>query len=150
VSRRTFNATIRGQEGATATSIEVPFDPKEAFGKMRAPVRVTLRAYSFRTTVFRMSGCTFVPLNRENRAAAGVAAGDRVRVTMELDTAPRSVAPPPQLAEALAADGRLAAAWGKLSYTHQRENAEAIADAKRPETRHRRLAKTVDLLRRMQ
>lgn len=147
VTGKTFNATVLQDEGSTATGIEVPFDPKEAFGKVRAPVKVTLRGHTFRTTVFRMSGMTFIPLNKQNRTAAGVEAGDRVRVNMELDTAPRTVTPPTELAAALAGEAKLAAAWEQLSYTAQRENAEAISSAKRPETRQRRLAKTLDLLR---
>ncbi|MCZ6726440.1 MAG: YdeI/OmpD-associated family protein [Acidobacteria bacterium] len=143
VPGKTFNATVLQDEGSTATGIEVPFDPKEAFGKVRAPVKVTLRGHTFRTTVFRMSGMTFIPLNKLNRTAAGVEADDRVRVVMELDTAPRTITPPPELA----AEAKLASAWEQLSYTAQRENAEAISGAKRPETRQRSLAKTLDLLR---
>ena len=148
VSGKTFNATVLQHDGSTATGIEVPFDPKEAFGKVRAPVQVTIRGHTFRTTVFRMSGLTLVPLNRQNRAAAGVEAGDRVRVVMQLDTAPRTITPPPELTAALAGEAKLTAAWDRLSYTLQRENAEAISAAKRPETQQRRLAKTLDLLRR--
>jgi len=144
---KTFTTEVLQQEGSTATGIEVPFDPKEAFGKVRAPVRVTIGSHTFRTTVFRMSGLTFFPLNKQNRTAAGVSAGERVEISMELDTTPRTVTPPPELKAALKADSELAKAWDELSYTAQRENAEAIEGAKRPETKARRLAKTLDLLR---
>lgn len=144
---KTFNAEVLQDEDSSATGIEVPFDPKEVFGKVRAPVQVTLRGHTFRTTVFRMSGRTFFPLNRENRAAAGVEGGERVRVMMELDTTPRTVTPPAELAAALDRNNKLATAWDGLSYTAQRENAEAIAGAKRLETKERRLAKTLELLR---
>ena len=147
MSTRTFNAEVVQDEGSTAPAVEVPFEPKEVFGKVRAPVRVTLRHHQFRTTIFRMAGRTFFPLNRENRDAAGVRAGERVRVTLELDTEPRTVEPPAELAAALAGDRALAAAWEGLSYTAQREHAEGITSAKRPEIRQRRLTKTVDHLR---
>lgn len=146
-TKKTFTTSVLQDEGSSATGIEVPFDPKEAFGRVRAPVRVTIRGHSFRTTVSRMSGQTFIPLNKNNRTAAGVAGGERVRVTMELDTAPRSVTPPAGLAAALEKSKELAAVWDGLSYTAQKENAEAIADAKRPETKERRLAMTLELLR---
>ena len=147
IATKSFDAEILRDEGSTATGVEVPFDPKEVFGKVRAPVRVTIGGHTFRTTLFRMSGQTFFPLNKANREAAGVEGGERVRVTMVLDTAPRTVTPPAELAAALGRSKKLAVAWNGLSYTSQRENAEAIAGAKRPETKQRRLAKTLELLR---
>jgi len=147
MSSRAFETEILQDEGTNATAIEVPFDPAEAFGKVRAPVRVTLGGHTYRTTVFRMSGRTFVPLNRENRTAAGVDGGERVEVTIELDTEPRVIVPPTELAAALAKEDALQQAWDGLSYTAQKENALGISDAKRAETRERRLQKTLDLLR---
>lgn len=146
MTRRTFETRILQDDGSSATAVEIPFDPKEAFGKLRAPVRATIGGHTYRTTVFRMGGTTFIPLNKENRAAAGVSGGEKATVTLELDTAARTVTPPPELAEALAASPVLTAAWRELSYTAQRENTESITSAKRPETRERRLAKTLALL----
>jgi hypothetical protein len=139
---RTFTATLI-DEGA----IPVPFDPKAAFGRARAPVVVALGDYSYRSTVAIMNGETFVPLRRSHREAAGVAQGDTVEVTLTLDTTPRIVTPPEDLAEAIRAAG-LEESWDKLSYTNQREQAEAVAGAKRPETRVRRITATIELLRR--
>ncbi len=138
---RTFIATLV-DEGA----IPVPFDPKEAFGKARAPVVVALGDYSYRSTIAIMNGETFVPLRRGHREAAGIEQGRTIEVTLTLDTAPRTVTPPDDLAEAMRAAG-LDAAWSRLSYTNQREQAEAVAGAKRPETRVRRIAATVEILR---
>lgn len=147
MTTKTFSTKVLQDEGSTATGIEVPFDPKEVFGRVRAPVRVTIGGHTFPSTVFRMSGQTFFPLNKANREAAGVTAGERVRVTMELDTEPRTVTPPAKMAAALERSKKLTAAWDGLSYTAQREHAEAITGAKRPETKERRLAKTLELLR---
>lgn len=125
--------------------LELPFDPKEAFGRRRAPVRVTIGTYSFRTTTASMGGCFMVGVRREHREAAGCEAGDEADVAIELDIAPRTVEAPDDLRAALAEAG-LEGAWAKLSYTHQREHVEAIEDAKKPETRARRIAAAVTKL----
>jgi uncharacterized protein YdeI (YjbR/CyaY-like superfamily) len=88
----------------------------------------------------------FVPLNRENRVRAGVEAGQVVSVAIEVDDAPRVVEVPDDLARALRT-AKLRARFDKLSYTHQREYVAWINDAKRVDTRERRIAGTIDKLR---
>ncbi len=124
-------------------AIPVPFDPKVVFGKVRAPVRVTLNGYTFRSTIARMRGETFIPLRKSHREAAGVEAGQRLKVRIEADTEERIVEVPEDLAEALKAAPGAWERWGALSYTHQRENVESVLDAKQPETRARRIARVV-------
>ena len=85
-------------------------------------------------------------MRRGHREAANVKLGDPLRVTLELDTAPRTVKVPPALAAALKKNKKAAAAWAKLSYTHKKEHADAIADAKKPETRERRVAAAMAML----
>jgi len=87
-----------------------------------------------------------VPFNKANRDGADVAAGDKIKVLIELDTEKRTVAIPDDLASALAKNKTAAAAWEKMSYTHKREYVESIENAKRPETRRRRIEKTLDAL----
>ena len=139
---RTFTCALIN-EGA----IPVPFDPREVFGRARPPVVVALKGYSYRSTIATMRGETFVPLRRSHRDAAGIGPGAALEVTLTLDTAPRIVTPPDDLAEAIRSAG-LEPAWEKLSFTNQREQAEAVAGAKRPQTRERRIAAAIDLLRR--
>jgi hypothetical protein len=127
-------------------AIPVPFDPKAVFGKVRAPVRVTINGYTFRSTIARMGGQTFIPLRRSNREAAAVVGGDRVTVRIAADSDARVVAVPADLAEALKAKAGLWKRWGELSYTNQRECVESVLGAKRSETRERRIAKVVDLV----
>ena len=127
----------------TATMFRVPFDLEEAFGRARPPVKVTIRGHTWRTTPGVYGGVGHIVVNRAVKAATGVDAGDRVRVTMELDTEPRKVPVPSDLRAALGSDPVAKAAFAKLSYTHQREYVEWIAEAKRPETRARRIAGTV-------
>lgn len=143
--RRRFDVVLEAM--GQAVGFELPFDPKEAFGRARAPLRVTIGGFTFRTTVAVYGGRGLVALNKANRAGAGVEAGDRVTVEVELDDAPREVDVPAELAEALAAEPELREFYDGLSYTHRREYAEWIADAKRDETRRRRAARAVELLR---
>jgi hypothetical protein len=140
-----FRATIV-LGGRTATGIEVPADVVEALaaGK-RPPVVVTLGGYTYRTTVAPYGGAYFVPLAAEHREAAGVAAGEEVDVRIELDTAPREVELPADLASALDAPGR--AYFDALAYTHQKEWVRWIEEAKKPETRALRVEKTISALR---
>ena len=116
-------------------------------GAKRFPVRATVNGYSWRTTVARMRGEFLVGLNRAVRDAAGVQAGDRVEVTVELDTEPREVDVPEALATALAGDPKATAAFEALAYTHRKEYARWIDEAKRDETRQRRVAQAMQMLR---
>ena len=133
--------------GKTATMVKIPFDLKEAFGRARPPLRVTIRGHTWRTTPGVYDGVGHVVVNRDVKAATGVEAGDRVRIEMELDTDPRTVSVPCDLAEALGKDAAAEAAFSKLSFTHRREYVEWIEEAKRPETRQRRIGATVERVR---
>ena len=130
----------------SACFIPVPFDPRAVFGKVRAPVVVRLRGHSYRSTIAAMGGTVCVPLRRSNREAAGLEGGETVTVELELDTSPREVAPPADLVAALRAAPPAWDRWRQLSFTHQREHVEAIEEAKRPETRARRIANAVAML----
>jgi hypothetical protein len=131
----------------TATMFRVPFDLESAFGRARPPVKVTIRGHTWRTTPGVYDGEGLVVVNRAVKGASGVDAGDRVRVRMELDTEPRTVAVPRDLAAALAADPAAKTAFAAMSFTHRREYVEWVEEAKRPETRSRRIASTVDRVR---
>lgn len=137
-----FEAEIT--EFGPALAVDLPFDPKEAFGMVRAPVRVTINGYEFRTTVASMSGRIVIGLNKEVRAGTGVAAGDRVKVEMVLDEEPRTVEVPADLAAALDPDSL--AFLESLAYTHKKEYVRWIEDAKRAETRRARIEKAAALL----
>jgi hypothetical protein len=125
--------------------IPVPFDPKAVFGKVRAPVKVTVGSYTFRTTIFTMGGVTGVPLRKSNREAAGLEGTETTEIRLELDEEPRVVEAPADLKRALKA-AKVTAAWEALSYSHQREHVEAIEGAKAPETRWRRIAAALVML----
>jgi len=141
-----FQTTLQ-VEGRTATFFEVPLDVPAVFGRARPPVRVTIGGHTYRSTIAVYGGRYFVPLNRQNREAAGVAAGDEVTVELEADTDERTVTVPDDLRAALDGDEPARAAFDALSYTHRREYVEWITEAKREETRRRRVEQTVERLR---
>jgi hypothetical protein len=146
VPAKTFTVELERVQ-RTATMFRVPFDLEDAFGRARPPVKVTIRGHTWRTTPGVYGGVGHVVVNRAVKAATGVDAGDRVRVRMELDTEPRTVDVPHDLASALAADAAAHKAFAGMSFTHRREYVEWVEEAKRPETRTRRIAATVERVR---
>lgn len=111
------------------------------------PVRVTINGRSSRLRVARMDGRNCIGLSKAARASLGVEIGDDVEATIELDAAERTVEVPPELAAALDAEPDARAAFDALSYTLRKEHARSVADAKKPETRDRRIGKILEKLR---
>ena len=145
MTQSTITFTVTPRSDGEMFAIPIDFDPRAVFGKARAPVVVAINGYRYRSTIFTMGGETFVPLRKSHREAAGVAGGATYEVTLTLDTAPREVELPDDLAAAIDARG-LRVAWDRLSFTNKREQVEAITGAKRPETRAKRFAATLALL----
>jgi Bacteriocin-protection, YdeI or OmpD-Associated/Domain of unknown function (DUF1905) len=128
--------------GKTATGIQVPDEVVEKLGSGKRPaVVVTIGGYTYRTTVAPMGGDFWIPLAAEHREAAGVAAGQDVDVTIELDTAPREVALPDDLSAAM--DDAARTAFDGLAPSHKKEWVRWVEEAKKPETRTSRIEKTV-------
>lgn len=140
----TCTATLVGEGGEHY--FIVPVDFQAAFGRHRPPVRVTIRGHTFRTTPARYGSDYYLVLNRANREATGLERGDRARLRIELDTEPRVVEPPEDLARSLAGAPAAKAVYEKLSFSHQKAYADWVADAKRPETRVRRAGESVKRL----
>jgi hypothetical protein len=145
MSSKTFKATIF-RDGAMCF-IPLSFDPKPVFGKVRAPVRVTLNGYTYRSTIAAMGGPPCVPLRKSNREAAGLEGGETLEITIDLDTDKREVKPPADFVKALKAAPPAWERWRALSYSHQREHVEGIDQAKKPETRARRIERATRMLR---
>lgn len=138
-----FRATIE-QSGKSATGIHVPDEVVESLGGGKRPkVGVAIGSYWFSITLGSMGGRTMIPLSAAHRSAAGVAAGDVVEVAVELDTLERTYEVPDDLAEALAAAG-LRETFDGLAPSHRKEHVRAVSEAKKPETRARRVAKAVE------
>jgi hypothetical protein len=143
-----FKAVLQTSGKGAATSITIPFDVPTAFGKRgRVAVRGTINGVAYRSSVFRMGDAPhFMVVNRRMREATGLQAGQTASVVMERDDEARSVEVPADFDAALRANAEALVAWGRLSFTHQREHVEAITEAKRPETRARRIAKSIEQL----
>ena len=142
-----FTAKLVPRGPAAAIVLEAEQVAAVGEGAKRFPVRATINDHTWRTTVTRRRGEFLVGLSRAVREQAGVEAGDTVAVELELDTAPREVEVPQALANALADDSQARAAFDRLAYTHRKEYARWIDEAKREETRQRRVTQALEMLR---
>jgi len=142
--KQTFKVLLEKDENIDATRITIPFDVEKVFGARRVPVKISINGADYRSTIFRMGGQYLLAIPKRFRSAAGVKAGETITVELERDEELRVIIPPEDFAAALEANSRAKRAWEKLSYTHQREYVMAIEDAKKEETRSRRIAKTIE------
>jgi hypothetical protein len=143
-----FKVKLEGMESSDVAGLSAPFDVEKRFGtKARVPVRGTINGFAFRSSLMPMGGCHRMVVNKQMREGAGVKAGDIVDVVMERDDAPRTVEVPSLLKKELAKSKPAQANWEKLSFTHRKEMARSITDVKQEETRQRRLAKVMDVLK---
>jgi hypothetical protein len=130
--------------GKTATGFRIPPDIVESFGKgKRPPVLVTINGYTYRNTVAVYDDEYLLGVSAEHRAGAGIEAGQEIEVDLQLDTAPRTVEVPPDLAAALDEAPDAQRAFDGLSYSNRRRITLSIEDAKTPETRQRRIDKAI-------
>lgn len=142
-----FRTTIE-RSGKTATGIRVPEAVVEALGAGKRPaVRVTLNGYTYRSTVAVVGGAYLVGVSAAHRAGAGVAGGDEVEVDLELDAAPRAVAVPADFAAALDTEPAARRTFDGLSYSNQSWHVLQVEGAKTGDTRRRRIARSVAILK---
>jgi hypothetical protein len=143
----TFRTTLQSN-GKTATGFRVPPEVVEALGAgKKPPVRVTIAGHTYRSTVAPRGDRFLVGVSAENRASAGVAAGDELDIELVLDTAPREVAVPADFADALAPHAEARRFFDSLSFSQRKWFVLGIEEAKKPETRQRRIDAAVERLR---
>jgi hypothetical protein len=142
-----FTATLVARGPAAAIVLDEQQVAAIGEGAKRFPVRASVNGYTWRTTITPRRGEHQLGLARAVRTEAGVEIGDVVEVEIERDSAPREVTVPPELADALAADAKAQAAFDALSYTHRKEFARWVQEAKREDTRRRRVERTLSMLR---
>jgi len=135
--------------GGGGTLVPVPKDVAAKMGLKGMPkVQAVIAGQPYRGSLMPMGDGTYcLGVLKSIQQAAGVKPGDTITVEIELDTAPRTVEPPPDLAKVIARDKKAAAVWEKLSYTNRKEMARGLEEAKTRETRERRLAAALDRLR---
>jgi len=147
MGRIEFRAPLQPRGPAAAVVLDDAQVAEIGEGAKRFPVVATVNGYTWRTTVARMGGEFLVGLSREVRKGVGVNAGDDVDVILELDTEPRDVDVPPALAAALNGDEEARAAFEKMAFTHRKEYARWVAEAKREETRDRRAQQAMEMIK---
>jgi hypothetical protein len=146
-----FKVRLERYQDTQVLRVYLPFDVFEIFGtRSRMAVKGEINGFPFRSSIFPMGGGKFyMVVNREMREGAKVKAGETVEFVMEKDDEPRAISTPPDLLKALSARKSAKAAWDKLSYTHRKEYINAIEEARKPETRARRIAKAVEMIARI-
>jgi hypothetical protein len=147
MGRLTFSARLEPRGPAAAVVLDDEQVAVLGEGAKRFPVAATVNGYTWRGSVARMGGEFLLGLSRAVREAAGVRAGDQVQVILELDTAPREVDVPRALADALAGDPAARKAFEGMAFTHRKEYARWVDEAKKDETRDRRVQQAVEMIR---
>src|SRR5579859_4117464 len=139
--KQTFSVTLK-EDG----SFELPVDVKALYGEARPAVKMTILGETYRTRVMVYGKKSYLGLWKAVRDQHGVRGGETVKVTLEPDTKKRTVTPPKELSAALKKNAAARAGWAKMSFTHKREWAESVRDAKKAETRERRVAQAIAAL----
>jgi hypothetical protein len=146
--RLRFKVKIQGKEAGVVAAITPPVDVRKVFGtRGRVPVRGTINGFPFRSSLVPCGGPHMMPVNKALRAGAGAGPGDVVEVVMERDLEERTVEAPPELKKELVKSKTALANWEKMSFTNKKEMANCIREAKQEETRVRRLAKVMGILK---
>ncbi|HEX3820956.1 MAG TPA: YdeI/OmpD-associated family protein [Candidatus Sulfotelmatobacter sp.] len=146
--RLRFRAVIEGKEAGVVAAITPPVDVPEYFGtRGRVAIRGTINGFAYRSSLMPMGGCHMMPVNKTLCRGAGAGPGDIVDVVMERDGDERTIEAPPELKKELAKSKNAAEKWQSLSFTHKKEMALAISGAKQEETKKRRLAKVMNVLK---
>lgn len=146
-SKLRFSVKLEGAEGNSGAWMPAPFDVPKTFGtKGRVPVKGTINRFPFRSSLMPMGGCHGMPVNKKLREGAKAQAGDVVEIVMERDLEERTIEAPGELKKELARHRQAREHWDKLSFTHKKEMANWIREAKQEETRKRRLTKVMDVL----
>ncbi len=145
--KQTFSATIQNAGGGGAF-VEVPFDVEAVFGSKRPRVKAMIEDVPYRGILTRMgTDYHMLIILKEIREKIGKTFGDQVRITVEPDTEPRVVEIPAELKKAFRTESEAKAFFNRLSYTHQREYVMWINEAKREDTRQRRVVKAIEMLK---
>jgi hypothetical protein len=143
-----FQTKIQGKEAGVVAAIAPPVDVIEWFGtRARVPIRGTINGFPFRSSLMPCGNARMMPVNKTLCRGAGVMPGDVVDVVMERDIEERTVEAPVELKKELAKSKAARERWGGLAFTHKKEMANSISGAKQEDTKKRRLAKVMNVLK---
>ena len=151
MTQHRFKVKLLGEKGSEVAALKPPFDVVEVFQKKgRVPVKGTINGFPYRSSLMNMGDGHMMVVNAHLRSGAQCKAGDTVAVLMELDEEKRTVTVPAYLQKIIRSDPGAAEFWETISFTHQKEYVREIEDAKRPETREKRIAAMMNALRKKQ
>ena len=144
--RKEFKAKLNGDESRkdASAAFTLPFDTRELWGKAKVPVKVTINGYTWRSTVGNRGGIQYIVVNAEARKNADVKAGDLVTIMLEPDAEKREIEIPLPLQMALGK--KLSQKLDALSFTHKKEFIVWYSDAKKDDTRGRRVERMKQML----
>ena len=144
--RKQFRVKLNGDESRVdaSASFKLPFDTRDVWGKAKVPVKVTINGYTWRSTVGNRGGIQYIVVNAAARRHAGVKAGDAVTIVLAPDTEKRDIEIPIQLRRALGA--KLTEKLNRLSFSHKKEFFVWYSEAKKEDTRARRVEKMRQML----
>ncbi len=143
---KTFE-TILLEAGKTATGIEVPAEIVSSLNSGKKPaVKISINGYQYRSTIAVMGGKFMIPVSAEHRIGANIKGGDSITVGLELDTEPRILEIPADLAAALQQNEVAKAKFAALSYSQKRLHTLSVEGTKNPETRAKRVLKAIEAL----
>jgi hypothetical protein len=148
MARARFTARLRPSgRGGVGHLVEVPVEVVAALGgRGRIPVRASFNGVPYRGSIVRMGGVMMLGVTKAIMAEAGAGPGDLLDVVVENDEAARDIEVPQELSKALKRNRAAAAVWDGLSFSHRREYVGYIIEAKKEETRARRVEKTIQEL----
>lgn len=147
MAARKFKAKLEVANDVGGRFVRCPFDSREEYGEARPPVVGTVNGQPFRSRLMVYGGITYLGFTKEVREAAGIEDDAMLSITLERDTASREIEVPEDLQRALDAEPALRDVFTKLAFTHRKEFVKALTEAKKEETRARRLAQTLEKLR---
>ena len=144
--RKEFKAKLKGDESRkdAPAYFTLPFEAREVWGKAKVPVKVTIHGYTWRSTVGNRGGIQYIVVNAAARRGAAVKAGDLVTIALEPDTEKRDIEIPMALRRKLGA--KLTQKLNALSFTHKKEFVVWYSEAKKDDTRARRVEKMKEML----
>src|SRR5688572_18043141 len=144
-----FEAILEKHPELDASYLTLPFSVPEIFGtKGQVKVKVAINGVEFRGSLAPMgTGSHVLGIRKELRNKMGITFGDIVKVNLERDLEQRTITIPKDLDDLLNQEPELKVRFQKMAYTHQKEYVQHLEEAKKPETRHRRLEKTLEMLR---
>lgn len=133
-----FQAELQSANG-NGRWVAVPAEIAENFTERRAPVRGTVNGVPYRSRLSVYGGYSYLGFTAAIRKQAGIELGDLLEIEIEADPEPRRVILPDALAAALSENAEARAAFEKLAFSHRREYASWVAEAKRQQTQQRRV-----------